>query len=80
MSSLFSLTLNSLPFEQVVEICDSGQFPSCDWTERAKFKLKIPPDIFNLYLGRPISDSYRYLELTAISHFLPQFAVSRNLK
>nr|WIL05346.1 hypothetical protein pmam_307 [Pithovirus mammoth] len=80
MSSLFSLILNSLPFDQVVEICNSGQFPPCDWAERAKIKLGIPPEFFNLYLSRPISGSYRYLELTAISHFLPQFAVSANLK
>lgn len=87
-SSLSSLILLRLPFQQALEVCSSEQFPPCTglWKKKAELEFGFSGNFFDLYLGAPLStprsipESYRYLELGTINSFLPESAVSQDRK
>nr|WIL05341.1 hypothetical protein pmam_302 [Pithovirus mammoth] len=86
LPSLFSLSLLPLSTQQILEICQSGQFPSCAgiWKRKAELDFDFWEPFFDLYLGsetssrRMISEYFRYLELGSINYFLPQAAASHD--
>lgn len=90
LPSLFDLSLLGLSVTDTLQVCGASfALPSCEeniWPRKAEKNLKIPSEFFDLYLGsplstrRPISESYRYLELASINNFLPETAVSRDVK
>lgn len=90
LPSLFDLSLLNLSVTDTLQVCGASfALPSCGeniWPRKAEKNLKIPSEFFDLYLGsplstrRPISESYRYLELASVNNFLPEAAVSRDVK